>query len=123
MLLSGGLDSSAILAYMQPLLENPIRCYTLSLVTAQKYLMKLPASAIASHFQSSFHQVNIAQSQLYPLFLQFIEAIDQPSIDGFNTFLISSIASLDVKVVLSGLGGDEILVVTSFFFNFTSTSY
>ena len=39
---------------------------------------------------------------------QFIEAIDQPSIDGFNTFLISSIASLDVKVVLSGLGGDEI---------------
>ena len=103
--LSGGLDSSAILAYMQPLLENPIRCYTLSFGDCSEVSNEASAaSAIASHFQSSFHQVNIAQSQLYPLFLQFIEAIDQPSIDGFNTFLISSIASLDVKVVLSGLG-------------------
>jgi asparagine synthase (glutamine-hydrolysing) len=42
-------------------------------------------------------------------FEDFIHHIDQPSIDGFNTFTVSSLArESGMKVVLSGLGGDEI---------------
>ena len=41
-------------------------------------------------------------------FTNFLEALDQPSIDGFNTYLVSNAAAKHVKVVLSGLGGDEL---------------
>ena len=34
--------------------------------------------------------------------------MDQPSVDGFNTFLVSKLAGRHVKVALSGLGGDEV---------------
>ncbi len=38
----------------------------------------------------------------------FLEAVDQPSIDGFNTWCVSKLARREgIKVVLSGLGGDE----------------
>ena len=43
------------------------------------------------------------------LFDDFLDAADQPSIDGFNTFTVSRLAQRhDTKVVLSGLGGDEL---------------
>src|SRR5205085_6603553 len=39
----------------------------------------------------------------------FLEKSDQPSIDGFNTFCVSKLAhDHGLKVVLSGLGGDEL---------------
>jgi asparagine synthase (glutamine-hydrolysing) len=44
--------------------------------------------------------------QIFPKFLTFL---DQPTIDGFNTFCVSQLArEQGTKVVLSGLGGDEI---------------
>jgi asparagine synthase (glutamine-hydrolysing) len=39
---------------------------------------------------------------------QLVHAIDQPSLDGTNTFLVSQAAGKSVKVALSGLGGDEL---------------
>ena len=42
--------------------------------------------------------------QLLPLFAQ---AMDQPSTDGLNTWIVSRAAAQDVKAVLSGVGGDE----------------
>jgi asparagine synthase (glutamine-hydrolysing) len=42
------------------------------------------------------------------LFPQFLAAVDQPSVDAFNTFCVSKVAHDNgIKVVLSGLGGDE----------------
>jgi len=37
-----------------------------------------------------------------------VEAVDQPSLDGTNTFLVSKAAGKSLKVALSGLGGDEL---------------
>jgi asparagine synthase (glutamine-hydrolysing) len=40
----------------------------------------------------------------------FVGSLDQPTIDGFNTYCVSKFAREGgCKVVLSGLGGDEIL--------------
>jgi asparagine synthase (glutamine-hydrolysing) len=48
-------------------------------------------------------------SELEALWPRALDAMDQPSIDGFNTFLVSLVArEAGLKVVLSGLGGDEL---------------
>ncbi len=61
-----------------------------------------------ANFIGSVHENIILDNNSFKENLdEFIEAIDVPSIDGLNTFLISKSVKDKVKVILSGLGGDE----------------
>lgn len=106
--LSGGLDSSAIAALAAKNRKKPIS--TLSIVfdepefSEQKY-QKMAAEKIGSDHR----EIKIAKQDFYDLFDEIFEAMDQPTIDGINTFFISKAAKeAGLKVVLSGLGADEI---------------
>ena len=37
-----------------------------------------------------------------------LDAMDQPTVDGVNSYFVSKLASASVKVALSGIGGDEL---------------
>ncbi len=58
--------------------------------------------------KSIHSHVVITDAMVANQFDKIIHALDQPSLDGTNSFLVSKIASSSVKVALSGLGGDEL---------------
>jgi asparagine synthase (glutamine-hydrolysing) len=103
--LSGGLDSSALLA-----LAGGQRITTLSIGFQESaYDESDRAAAVARYFGSSHVPLQLDAARAAALLPGFLAAVDQPSIDGFNTFCVSQLAhEQGLKVVLSGLGGDEL---------------
>lgn len=103
--LSGGLDSSALLA-----LAGGQRITTLSIGFEEAaYDESERAAAVARYFGSRHVPLQLTASRAAELLPGFLAAVDQPSIDGFNTYCVSQLAHAQgLKVVLSGLGGDEL---------------
>jgi asparagine synthase (glutamine-hydrolysing) len=67
------------------------------------------AEAAAKQLGSDHATVRIGKEEFEAWLDHFFSAMDQPSIDGLNTYLISRAAAAQgLKVVLSGLGGDEL---------------
>lgn len=107
--LSGGIDSTAVLGLMQRQSSVPISAFSLGF-SDQKEVQDESSIAkrTAAFLGSKFHRVEVSDKMAASHFEEFLMALDQPSIDGFNTFLVSKAAGQHVKVVLSGLGGDEL---------------
>uniref|UniRef100_B8HND1 asparagine synthase (glutamine-hydrolyzing) n=1 Tax=Cyanothece sp. (strain PCC 7425 / ATCC 29141) TaxID=395961 RepID=B8HND1_CYAP4 len=106
--LSGGIDSSTIVALSRQSQAQQLRTYSISF--EEKFWNEGDvARRVANHFKTT-HSEHLVSSQLgRELLSRFFAAIDQPTIDGFNTFCISYFAHQNgAKVVLSGLGGDEL---------------
>lgn len=106
--LSGGIDSSVIVAKMAGLSEDPIT--TLTIGFKEKEFDESEYSAEISRLFNTRHQLlTLDEEQLLEALPAAISAMDQPTMDGINTFLISRAAhETGLKVVLSGLGGDEL---------------
>ena len=106
--LSGGVDSTAIVALARAVQPEKLR--TFSIAFPGSPLDEGPqARRTAEHFATEHHEWAVDAQTARPLFDEFLSAADQPSIDGFNTYTVSRLAGRQgVKVVLSGLGGDEI---------------
>jgi asparagine synthase (glutamine-hydrolysing) len=67
------------------------------------------AEATAKLLRSDHATVRIGREEFVELLDGFIKSMDQPTIDGLNTYLVSRAASTQgLKVALSGLGGDEL---------------
>jgi asparagine synthase (glutamine-hydrolysing) len=107
--LSGGIDSTALVALVREAgLAGAVDTFSIGVDDADLDESRL-ASRTAKHFQTN-HQVTQLNAQTCEsIFYDFIKSVDQPSIDGINTYTISSLARKEgMKVVLSGLGGDEL---------------
>jgi asparagine synthase (glutamine-hydrolysing) len=105
--LSGGIDSTAILAIATQTQKEQLHTY--SIAVEEQWNEGEIAQKIAHHFGAKHTEYQVTASLAQQLLPQFLKAIDQPSIDGFNTFCISKIVHENgMKVALSGLGGDEI---------------
>ena len=106
--LSGGIDSCALLALASKHSTKPINTYSIAFEDP-KWNEGDIAKRVAKHFGAKHTELLMTRSIAEPLFQQYIDSIDQPTIDGFNTFCVSKLAhDHGEKVVLSGLGGDEI---------------
>jgi asparagine synthase (glutamine-hydrolysing) len=108
--LSGGIDSSAILAAIHASGHTPPTSLTLSF-PGTPWDEAGEAAAVASRFDSP-HRIRTLDPdrEIIPWFRDHLVQQDLPSIDGFNVFCISRVArEQQFKVVLSGLGGDELL--------------
>jgi asparagine synthase (glutamine-hydrolysing) len=103
LLLSGGVDSAAVAAISRRL-GRDLHCLTVAADGAPDETPE--ASRTARHYGHSFQRVQTAleDSDVAP----FFRAMQRPSVDGLNTYLICKTAhDAGFKVVLSGLGGDE----------------
>jgi asparagine synthase (glutamine-hydrolysing) len=106
--LSGGIDSTALLALAKASGMNQIRTYSVGVDDAAMDESSA-AARTAAHFGSEHHTLNLNGERARDFFGQFLKQQDQPSIDGLNTFSVSCLAhECGLKVVLSGLGGDEL---------------
>lgn len=106
--LSGGLDSTALVALARRRRTGDLRTFSISFDEAQFNEGEL-AARTAKHFGTDHHDWRLTVGEGKSLVDSFLAALDQPSNDGFNTFCVSKLAhELGAKVVLSGLGGDEL---------------
>ena len=106
--LSGGIDSSAIVALAKARSAGELRTFSMSFPGSS--LDEGPdARRTAEHFATTHHDWAVDGDTARHLFDEFQSGVDQPSIDGFNTFMVCRLARQHgTKVVLSGLGGDEL---------------
>lgn len=109
-LLSAGIDSSLIAAISSIILKKKVKTFTIGY--KDKQLVNIDESKIAqatSRYYGTDHKTYYVEyTDFEESFDDFIDALDVPSYDGFNTFLISKKINKSVKVVLSGLGADEL---------------
>lgn len=106
--LSGGIDSSAVTGILTRLHKLPVK--TLSIVFNEKEFDESKYSElVASRFATDHHILRLDEGDLLKALPKAINAMDQPTIDGINTYLISlSARQAGLTVALSGLGGDEL---------------
>lgn len=106
--LSGGLDSGAVVALGSEAQIQPMRTFTLAF-DDWPYDERDLALATAESSQAD-HQVRvISQADVIADLPRAMEAMDQPTVDGINTWYVSREARRSgLKVSLSGVGGDEI---------------
>ena len=106
--LSGGIDSSAVVAYMAEASERPIRTFSIAF-SEGSYDESRYAREIASRFGTDHYEETLSPN-VSELFDRLIVHLDEPFADVslFPTYLVSQIAAREVKVVLSGDGGDEL---------------
>ena len=104
--LSGGIDSSAIVALMREAGQVP---RTFSVVFAEsRYDEAQYARHIATRFATDHTEIPLTEQQLLDQLPEALAVMDQPSGDGVNTYVVSqAVRSAGVTVALSGLGGDE----------------
>ncbi len=106
--LSGGIDSTTILALATQTQQSQLSTYSITFAESEYNEGEL-AQKVANHFGAKHTEYQVTASFAKEIFPNYLAAIDQPSIDGFNTFCVSKVAhDHGMKVVLSGLGGDEI---------------
>lgn len=109
--LSAGLDSSTLVGLVRESGQN-IQTFT---VTADEFLGKASdeapdAAAAARHFGVPHTVASINMDQARESLPAFLAAMDQPTVDGVNTWMVAEATRrAGLKVVISGLGGDELL--------------
>ncbi len=107
-LLSGGLDSSALAAFAA--MESGERLRTFSIGFEESSFDELErARLIAERYGTDHHEL-VVRPDAVELLPQIVEAFDEPFGDSsaLPTYLVSQLAAGEVKVALSGEGGDEL---------------
>ena len=110
-LLSGGVDSALLSLIASSNTKKNITAITVLFEDFKnsKYDETLEAEKIAKSIGIKHHIFRVTQKDFNNDLPRILEAMDQPSIDGINTWYASKAASnLKIKVIFSGLGGDEI---------------
>jgi asparagine synthase (glutamine-hydrolysing) len=110
--LSGGMDSSAVVALMARHDQAPVNTYSIGYdgsKVASYYNELAYAGQIARQFKTKHHEILVRPdvASLLPTLLWHLE---EPISDSAaaTTYLVSQLASQSVKVILSGVGGDEL---------------
>ena len=106
--LSGGIDSSVLVALASSISDTPINTYSIAF-ESPKWNEADIAKKVSDHFGTNHTEFLITAEIALPMFKTFLSSVDQPTTDGFNTYCVSQLAQKHgEKVVLSGLGGDEL---------------
>jgi asparagine synthase (glutamine-hydrolysing) len=116
--LSGGIDSSVIAALASQPGSAPVHTFTVTFDEAR--FSEAPfAAEVARLYRCSHQQVHLSAARAAQEIGPALQALDQPSSDGINTYFVSKAArEAGLSVALSGLGGDELFAGYAFFRHF-----
>jgi len=106
--LSGGMDSAAIAALASRGYAGPLKTLTITFGEGA-FDEAAEARAASRAFGTDHHEMRVTSGDFIGELPKFLAAMDQPTNDGVNTYFVSKAArEAGLKVVLSGLGGDEV---------------
>ena len=111
MFLSGGVDSSALLALMRDLNDAPVQAFTAGFPGAGVHDERDHAKAVAGAAGADFEAVEVAEDDLWKLLPGIASAVDDPVADYavLPTYKLAAVArERGLKVILTGEGGDEL---------------
>lgn len=105
--LSGGLDSSVVVALMARHLDRPVRTFSIGFKEAD-YNELSDARRVAHHLGTEHHEL-VVEPDAVETVLNLVWYLDEPFADSsaVPTYLVSKLARQHVKMVLTGDGGDE----------------
>lgn len=107
--LSGGIDSSLMVAIMSKLHSRPIKTFTIGF-EERDYDESSDAEAVAKYLKTDHHCEHLKVNDLLELVPTFLENYDEPFFDSaaFPTLAVSRLARKHVTVSITGDGGDEL---------------
>jgi asparagine synthase (glutamine-hydrolysing) len=105
--LSGGIDSSAVVALMA---ESGCKVNTFNITFSEEaYNEASYARLVARKFNTDHHEIHLSPREFLALIPEALSAMDHPSGDGPNTYVVSKATkAAGITMALSGLGGDEL---------------
>ncbi len=109
MFLSGGVDSTALLAVMTRLNERPVRAFTAGFDTQVVPDERAHARTVAQALGADHDEIMISDGDFWNALPAITAAVDDPCADYaiVPTYLLARSAGRDLKVILCGEGGDE----------------
>jgi asparagine synthase (glutamine-hydrolysing) len=106
--LSGGMDSSALVALMANIVSEPPKTFSV-VFDEQKFSEASHSRRIAERFKTDHIEVLLTEERLLQMLPEALASLDQPTMDGINTYVVSgAVKEAGITVALSGLGGDEL---------------
>lgn len=106
--LSGGIDSSAVVGLMAEVSASPVHTFTVTFEESA-FSEAVYAAEIAKRFRTEHTEIRLSPQHFLDLLPEALTAMDHPSGDGPNTYVVSKATkAAGITMALSGLGGDEL---------------
>jgi asparagine synthase (glutamine-hydrolysing) len=109
--LSGGVDSSTVVALMSRILNRPVKTFAVGFEGRGEEMSELPyARMVADRYDTDHHEVLVGADDFINLAERVVWHLDQPIADNacLANHMVAALARDHVKVVLTGEGGDEL---------------
>lgn len=109
--LSGGVDSSTVVALMSQFLDEPVKTFSVGFDSGGQEADELPyARLIAQQYRTEHREIIVTAQDFMDLAEKVLWHLDQPIADQATiaTYMVSKLAAQHVKMVLTGEGGDEL---------------
>lgn len=106
--LSGGIDSSLITAFAAEQLKGSLRTFSVGFEARDPAWDETAAAQlVAERYETQHQRIIVSRKEFEGTMDELPVVIDQPSVDGVNSYFVARAAAGEVKVALSGQGGDE----------------
>ena len=108
--LSGGIDSSVIVGLMARHSSQPVKTYTIGYDDMPFFDETSYAREVAALNQTDHHEIKLNSKEIISIIPDVLNSLDEPFGDSsaLPTFIVSRETARDVKVAISGDGGDEL---------------